>query len=224
VSRSTLSRATARGELVRLTRSAFLIPGLRDELTDVAAALLTYPSAVASHRAAAWMWRLDGVDAPWPDITVPNASAPTIGIAHRSNDLLPFELREVEGLRVTDPARTLCDLGAVCDADVVERAMESALRRGLTSIKRLEWRCGQLQRRGRAGPNVLRTVLRRRPMNAKPTESDLETLYLQAQVEDRVRARPSSADGDGRRHEVAPACSHLGRRRRSPGADGRADA
>jgi very-short-patch-repair endonuclease len=178
VSRSTLSRAVARGELVRLTRSAFAIPGADDGLTPLAAALITYPAAVASHRAAAWLWQLVGIEAPVPDITVPRGRRPTIGVPHQAGDLEPFEVRLVDNLRVTDPTRTLCDLGAVCDGEVVERAVESALRKGLTSLRRLEWRCAQLTRRGRAGPGALRAVLDARG-TAAATESLLETRYLQ---------------------------------------------
>lgn len=123
--------------------------------------------------------RLDGVDELVPDILVPAGCEPRLGLPHRSGDLADFEVTEVEGLRATDPTRTLGDLGAVCDVDTVERALESALRRGITSVSRLECRCAALGRKGRAGTKVLRAAMARRADQASPTESDLETLYLQ---------------------------------------------
>lgn len=86
---------------------------------------------------------------------------------------------EREGIPCTDPTRTLIDLGAVVVDDILERALEDALRRGLTSVSRLRWRGRQLARPGRAGPAALRRVLERRPQGAPPTESDLETQFLQ---------------------------------------------
>ena len=110
---------------------------------------------------------------------MPDECEPRLGLPHRSSDVQPFDLTSVRGYRATDVTRTLCDLGAVCPIDVVERAMESALRRGLTSVKRLEWRCSQMRRRGRPGPSTLAALLGERGGGAVATESDLETRYLQ---------------------------------------------
>lgn len=80
-------------------------------------------------------------------------------------------------LPVTNPSRTLLDLGSVADADVVERAMESALRVRKTSLPELEELVDG--RGGRRGGSVLRQVLARRPSGTAPTESDAETLFVQ---------------------------------------------
>jgi hypothetical protein len=141
--------------------------------------LLAYPSAVASHRAAGAAWVLDAIEPGTTELLIPPALDLRRPLVHRTEDLLPFEIVERKGLRVTDPTRTLCDLGAVVDLDTLERATESALRRGLTSIPRLTWRSTSLARQGKAGPPALRAVLARRPGGAAPTESDLETRYLQ---------------------------------------------
>ncbi len=100
-------------------------------------------------------------------------------LVHRSADLAEFEVVEREGIPCTNPTRTLIDLGAVVVDDILERALEDALRRGLTSVSRLRWRERQLARPGRAGPAALRRVLERRPQGAPRTESDLETQFLQ---------------------------------------------
>jgi hypothetical protein len=75
--------------------------------------------------------------------------------------------------------RTLIDLGAVAGADVVEAAMESALRRRMTTIERLEARMGEIGGRGRRGAGVLRRVLAGREPGTPPTDSGLETQFVQ---------------------------------------------
>jgi very-short-patch-repair endonuclease len=173
-----ISRTAVNGLIDRLMIGIYVVPGLEDELTLLHATQTMYPRAVASRRAAAYLARLDGVHELVPDILVPDDCEPRLGLPHRSRDLCDFDISWIRGFRATNATRTLCDLGAVCPADVVERALESALRRGLTSVKRLEWRCSMMRQRGRRGPNVLGDLLAARA-TAEPTESDLETLYLQ---------------------------------------------
>lgn len=165
--------------LVRLAPRVYLVPELLDDRSHLAAVCLSSPWAVASHRAAALLWGLDGIDADLVEVSVPHGVTLRRGVVHRTNDLADFEVVEREGIRCTDPTRTLLDLGGVIDEDSLERALESALRRRLTSVPRLQWRLGELSRPGRPGPAPLRRVLVRRPRGAPPTESDLETRFLQ---------------------------------------------
>jgi very-short-patch-repair endonuclease len=174
-----ISRAGVAGLILRQMPGTYVVPGCDDHLTPIQAALTAYPAAVASRRAAAYLWRLDGIEALVPDILVPAGCEPRLGLPHRAVDLQEFDVAEVEGMRATNATRTLCDLGAVCAPDVVERAMESALRQGLTSVPRLEWRCAQMRRRGRPGPSALAALLDERGREIRATESDLETIYLQ---------------------------------------------
>ncbi len=165
--------------MVRLAPRVYLFPELLDHWSHLAAVCLSSPRAVASHRAAANLWRLDGIEDDLVEVTVPHGVSLRRGAVHRSGDLADFEVVEREEIPCTDPTRTLIDLGAVVGDDVVERALESALRRRLTRLPRLEWRLKQLAQHGRAGPPSLRRVLDCRPSNAPPTESDLETRFLQ---------------------------------------------
>lgn len=177
---ATVARWRRSDRLVRLAPRAYLVPELLDDRSHLAAVLTSCPTAVASHRAAARLWALDGVEEDLVETTVPEGRQPAaLGVHHRSTDLERFEVRVVDGLRCTDPTRTLCDLGAVVDEPVVEEALEAALRARLTSMPRLRWRAGQLSRRGRRGPCVLRRLLDARPDAAPPTDSDLETRFVQ---------------------------------------------
>lgn len=165
--------------LVRLAPRVYLVSELLDDRSHLAAACLSSPRIVASHRAAGLLWALDGIETDLVEVCVPHGMTLRRGVVHRTNDLADFEVVEREGVRCTDPTRTLVDLGGVIDDDALERALESALRRGLTSVPRLQWRLGQLSRPGRPGPASLRRVLGRRPAGSPPTESELETRFVQ---------------------------------------------
>jgi len=97
--------------------------------------------------------------------------------SHRSADLCPADVRPIAGIPATNVTRTVIDLGAVCDADTVERALECGIRRGLTAAAYVGRRIDALARGGRPGIAVARLVLaRRQPV---VLGSDLEVRFLQ---------------------------------------------
>jgi very-short-patch-repair endonuclease len=85
----------------------------------------------------------------------------------------------VDGYRCTDGLQTMIDLAAGLDDDRWEQALESALRRRLTSVEALERALPVLGRTRVPGTARIRRVLARRPTGAPPTESLLETLMVQ---------------------------------------------
>ncbi len=194
VSSSTVADWCRAGRLCRQVRGVYAVPELLDRWSLLAAMCRSTPGAVASHRAAARLWGLDGVEADVVELSVPRQTRLSTAVVHRSNDLADVDVTEVDAIPCTDLTRTLVDLGAVVDLDVVERAVESALRQRLTTVSRLQWRLSGLARRGRRGPAALRAVLECRPLRAPPTESQLETMFLQclraAGVEEPVRQHP----------------------------------
>ena len=178
--RATVTRWCEMERLVRVAPRTYLLVELADDLSYYAAALASCPTGVLSHRAAGALLGLDGITDPFPEVSLPGSPRSIRwAMFHRSKDLQPFDVEEVRGLRCTNATRTLCDLGAVEDELAVERALESALRRGLTKVSRLRWRAEQLARPGRSGPGVLLRVLDERPDDAEPTASELETRFLQ---------------------------------------------
>ena len=85
-------------------------------------------------------------------------------------DRLPDEwVVELGGVRCADGRTTLVDLAATLDDLTWEQALESALRKGLTTVADLDH-----ERSTR-----IRRVLALRPPGAPPTESLLETLMVQ---------------------------------------------
>lgn len=178
--RATASRRVREGQWHRLWRGAYALSGCLDEWTALAAMCLHTEAAVVADLAAARWWRLDGVPTGPARLVVPSTCGVRHRLLRRTDDLLTWEVRHEPGgcLRVTDPTRTLIDLGAVASAAELEVLAESALRRGLTTVPRLERRARDLQRPGRRGPAAVLAVLGRRPAGG-PADSSGEVLLLQ---------------------------------------------
>jgi len=177
-SRSAVNRAVARADLVRLAPRTLAVPDLVDDRSHLMAACLSEPGAVASHRAAAVLLGLDGVEDDIVEVSTRGEQRSRRLRTHRSTDLADGDVVVIDGIPTTDATRTCCDLGKVEPLSVVERAVESALRSRLTTVPRLETRMVALARRGRPGPATLRQVLALRG-GGEPTESDLGTLAIQ---------------------------------------------
>ena len=76
---------------------------------------------------------------------------------------------------MTAAARTIIDIAAVASRDVVEEALDDALRRKLFSLSRLRWRLDELGRSGRRGTTLIRSLLAERDTSAAVPESVFET-------------------------------------------------
>ena len=125
-----------------------------------AAALWAGAGSALSHTSAGAVWRLVR-DAPVePEVLVARSRAPAAAgvVVHRST-LDAIDVRIVDGLPVTTPARTLIDLAAVLDDADLEAAVESARRRGLVVPSVLTARLDAIGASGRPGVARLRRVL-----------------------------------------------------------------
>ena len=147
-----------------------------------------------SHRAAAALWRLDGVPAGAVELSLPRGRSYDRVDIHRVSDLRPVDVTTVDGLPVTTAARTLVDLGAVVDDDTLERALDSALRDRRTSLRQVNQRLEALSGGGRPGLARLRRVLDRR-LEEGTSDSELETRCVQL-------LRRSGLAAPVRQHEV----------------------
>jgi very-short-patch-repair endonuclease/predicted transcriptional regulator of viral defense system len=165
----------------RLQRGVYLVAAARPtwEQRMLAACMAAGPGAVASHRAAAALWRLDGIRLGPLEITVPHQSEPIPSgvIVHRSTWLYEEERAQRAGVPVTSVARTLLDVGAVAPEVVVERALEDAVRRNLTTGAAVEQWLGSRSRRGCRGAATLRRVLELRG-GARPAGSAAEVRLI----------------------------------------------
>jgi very-short-patch-repair endonuclease len=172
------------GVIERADRGLFVIAGATGDRRQALwlALLRSGGGSFLYRRSAAALWGLDGVDDQGGDaiadeieVAVPGSMHPRRGAVPRLTSIRPGDLSVVEGFPVTSVARTLVDLGSAADLAVVERALESGLRKRLTTLRSLD----EITRHVRSeGARRLRSVLDLRPAQAPCTESDAETLFV----------------------------------------------
>ncbi len=168
-----------RGSLVRLDAGVYRTMGARQtwEQSLLAACLAAGPESLASHRAASVLWGL--IDPPAPvEIVVPYRQCPTPAgaILHRSTALREVDAARRHGIPVTNPLRTVGDLGAVAP-QLVKSAVERGLYLNRFSVAGL-WRLvDDLARPGRRGIGVLRRTLERRSLGGDRACSPLEPIF-----------------------------------------------
>jgi hypothetical protein len=173
LTRSALRHGERRGRWTRITTSVYGAGGEPPSALDRARAAVLARPAVATGRLAAVLLGLDGVALHGPEMAVsPTASGRGTGVRRRAIDPAPVVV--VHQVPCTDGLQTLVDLATNVDDAVWEQALESALRKKLVTIEDLE----PHRTRTASGRRIAR-VLRLRPPAARPTESLLETLFVQ---------------------------------------------
>lgn len=174
---STITDWARRGQLRRVRPGVFATPGSNptDLQRLMAVVLAAGDGAVASHRAAAWLWDL--VDDLTFEITVPRARRlrPEGATVHRPLDDHVARRSIRFGVPVTNPLRTLCDLGSVVSADELSLAVERALTTRLVSVKGLRREATESAAQGRRGPRALIDVLEARALTDRPPDSVFES-------------------------------------------------
>lgn len=173
-----IGRRLDSGDLVRSLPGVYIVPSVPPSWKQRAMAALLWagPTAVVSHRSAAQLWQLDVDASEQVHITVENRlqspkrwlNVHKVGAASRCV--------RIEGLAVTPLSQTLLDLGAKMPADALEDALESALRRRLTTVSKLEAFLEQRCVRGRRGCAPLRRLLAARG-DIPATGSRFETRF-----------------------------------------------
>jgi hypothetical protein len=183
ISSSGIDRRLANGSWESVYERVYRLRGTpRSEWQKVLAACLHGgPEAFASHRTAAWLWKLDGfLDAPprKVEISVPHDRRPKlkgVEVYRRRDDKLEHTLKE--GIPTTLLARTICDLAALLKEDALEIALDSAGRGKPEFLEDLAELLGKTKGRGRKGNGVLGAlVLERRGDNATGSSNETEVL------------------------------------------------
>lgn len=174
-----LYREVASGNLLRPHARVYRDPAVPPTWEqDLFAALLWAGSGAAvSHRSAAALWKLDGCEEGSIEIKLPKSRQRPRGIITHRSKLGPGEVTQIRGLRVTSPTRTIFDLAGVVDEETLEIALDSALRRGLTSTDYLSRKFENRRRKGCRGSAVLGRLLTARS-SVTAVESALETRFL----------------------------------------------
>lgn len=141
----------------------------------MAAVLACGEEAVLSHRSAGQLWGLLSRSGSIPEVTRPASFRCRSGIEAHQSPLLVDELEAADGIPVTSVSRTLLDLAAVLSREHLERAMNEAEIRGLTS--RLSLPELIERRQGGHGAAILRAVLADQRAAAGITHSELEDRF-----------------------------------------------
>ena len=145
----TLARAIRAKVIHRVRHGSYVHRALWDDLTYEgrhvlrarcvlrtarARTVLSHSTAVVLHGAPSWELPLDDVHVTRMDGRSGRREA---GIAKHRGGLLPSDVDEVEGMRVTSPTRTALDLTTICDVEHCLPVFDDLLRRGLTTKKAL---------------------------------------------------------------------------------------
>jgi very-short-patch-repair endonuclease len=190
-SRRKVYRNVERGEWLKLHEGVFLTtPAIERDArwkADLAAGLLRGgKDSMVSHRSAAILRGLEGMTGRPIDLTISGSAKHRLSPAHRFRCVDPDPVT-IDGLLTTSLVKTLLDLAQLCAADVVEQAVESAIR-GPDPRQPDVWneallsqlRAAALEQPRRRGSFTFRTVLDRRSDADRPTGSFPETLLFQA--------------------------------------------
>ncbi len=169
-----------RGRWLRLHAGVFAVAGApagwRHDLW--AAALAVGPAAAVSHETALLVRGLDHRHVPrYPlTFTAPHGSRrrPRGVVVHQVGDVRPHHVDQVDGLRVTTPARAIVELAAVVGPKRLGQLVDLATDR-LTSIARVSACAAELARPGKPGIAPLGRVLDARGPGYVPPQSELET-------------------------------------------------
>jgi hypothetical protein len=149
------------------------------EARVMAAVLAAGKGAVASHACAARLLGLGFTNAP-PEVTIARGRhhrPPGVRV-HTSTDLNHCDIHGRHGIPITDPARTLLDLGRYIGVRALHRAVEQARRSELVTWSQLISCLARHARKGRHGVRRLRLVIASGLPTDAVTDTDSELMAL----------------------------------------------
>jgi very-short-patch-repair endonuclease len=140
--RGAIRHRLSAGRLQPLHRAVYLIGHAPPtEIGRARAAVLACgDGAVASHRTAAVLWDLLRATTGDVDVMITGRhphSRPGIAV-HRTLELPASEVRDIRGLAITSPARTVCDIAGTEPTNDVEHALQEARVRKLLTDPQLQ--------------------------------------------------------------------------------------
>ena len=135
---------------------------------------------IVSHRSAAELWGLIK-PAGYAEVSVRPDRNPRVrppAIVHRIGDLHPRLAVERECMQITDPLRTIIDLGLVAPTWTVNDALSRGLTTRLFTIGEVQDLRDALGRPGRTGTGIVRDLIEQRLLTAETEESLLEARFV----------------------------------------------
>ena len=179
------TRARAAHLWERIHDGVFRVPGAAPTGTSElrAAVWAAGEGAAISHRSAAALYEIPGRRDDIVELTCRRwLRAVRAGlVVHESRRLDARDIRLLDGIPVTTPERTLLDLASQFPrANYLEFVVQAARRKRLVTYESTKEMFDRHARRGLKGVGVLREVLERWDPDSRPTDSDMETMLLQA--------------------------------------------
>jgi very-short-patch-repair endonuclease len=196
-------RRLERGGWTELHPGVAALPGAPDTSARqiLAAVLAVGGDARASHASAAWAW----VGEPEPKVvdvlvTSRGRHPDLIDVrVHRPRDLADLTSSRRHGIAVTNPLRTLIDLGASEDPPAVAAFLELSLVAGWFAMPAARSLIDRHARKGRDGVGALRQVLDEWKLGDRPPDSVLEVrvsdLFARYQLDGAEFQRPINSGG-----------------------------
>lgn len=175
-SRDQIDRAVKAGRLIVVYAGVYRIPGAPVTSHQRIRAATLAARAPGSHRAAASVWGAELGPTPPIEVLVGGTRHPELRgvLVHRTSTLDPADISRRHGIPVTNPLRTLVDLGAVATPEQVELALDSFTSRKLITVAGARAYREKLARQGQRGVGVLDQVLTGRALGEQSAESLLE--------------------------------------------------
>lgn len=171
------------GRLHALRRGVHRVDGgpVSTRQAVLAAQLAAGPGALVSHRTAAWLWAIPGAGQP-PEVdllTRRPQRAMLRGVRAHCTNLLPAtDVRRLDGIPVTAPARTVID--ACPELPALGQAVDDLLRRKVMTLRQLARCAGAVPVSGRRRIRPIRAVLARRLPGFDPGGSERELDVVRA--------------------------------------------
>ncbi len=174
-------RRVATGRWEQMSSGVYRLAGVPPSFEGrvMAAVLAAGDGAAVSHLCAARLLGLGFVNAA-PELSIPRGRRhrpPGIRV-HQSTDLDRCEVRLVGSIPVTDPARTLLDLGRYVGPGALQRAVEQARRLELVCWSDLIQCLVTHARQGRHGIRRLRLVIANGVAYDEVTDADSELMAV----------------------------------------------
>lgn len=174
------ARWVAQRRLLMAQPGVFRLVGAPETWHQSLMAAALAADGIVSHRSAAELWGLIQ-PAGYVDVSVTPHRRPRLqppAIVHRILDLHAELAVDRAGMRVTDPVRTVIDLGLVVHRGAVSDALSRGLSTGLLTVPEVAAVRDALGRKGRNGTGVVRDILEARSLQRGTEESLLEKRFL----------------------------------------------
>jgi hypothetical protein len=177
LSTSAVDRRIDSGDFTVIVPSLYQVFSSDDHSDLIRGAQLALPSGVASHQSAAVLLSFPVLPKLVPTVTVPSHTThrfPNVTV-RRCADMHASHLATVEGIRVTNVARTAFDLAGVLSFGDFESITEALLMAHRLEMRQLERMIRVLARRGKPGSRKVKDFVALRA-GSDPRSTRLERL------------------------------------------------